>query len=117
MNQRASRVPPTYKLLVAKADVKWNRLEPGSDGSFQRYLASLPPVIGLAFGACSEWSKSVDLLVGQMAELVLPGALRMLVAIFFLIPFSFWCCSFLSSVFCSSFFLLLSMWASTKNLT
>ena len=42
---------------------------PGSDGPFQRYLASLPPVIGLAFGACSEWSQSVDRLIGQMAEL------------------------------------------------
>ena len=57
VDQRASRVPPTYRLLAAKADVKWNRLAPGSDGPFQRYLASLPPVIGLAFGACSEWSQ------------------------------------------------------------
>ena len=67
--ERASRVPPTYRLLAAKADVKWNRLAPGSDGPFQRYLASLPPVIGLAFGACSEWSQSVDRLIGQVAEL------------------------------------------------
>ena len=36
VDQRASRVPPTYRLLAAKADVKWNRLEPGSDGPFQR---------------------------------------------------------------------------------
>ena len=69
VDQRASRVPPTYRLLAAKADVKWNRLPPGSDGPFQRYLASLPPVIGLAFGMCSEWSQSVDRLIGQTAEL------------------------------------------------
>ena len=69
VDQRASRVPPTYRLLAAKADVKWNRLEPGSDGPFQRYLASLPPVIGLAFGMCPEWSQPVDRLIGQTAEL------------------------------------------------
>ena len=49
VDQRASRVPSTYRPLAAKADVKWKRLEPGSGGPFQRYLASLPPVIGLAF--------------------------------------------------------------------
>ena len=69
VDQRASRVPPAYRLLAAKADVKWNRLAPDSGGPFQRYLASLPPVIGLAFGACSEWSQSVDRLIGQTAEL------------------------------------------------
>ena len=69
VDQRASRVPPAYRLLAAKADVKWNRLAPDSGGPFQRYLASLPPVIGLAFGACSEWSQSVDRLIGQAAEL------------------------------------------------
>ena len=69
VDQRASRVPPAYRLLAAKADVKWNRLAPDSGGPFQRYLASLPPVIGLAFGACSEWPQSVDRLIGQTAEL------------------------------------------------
>lgn len=69
VNQRASRVPPAYKLLASKADVKWNLLPAGTDGPFQRYLAYLPLVIRLAFGAFSEWSASVDLLIGQMAEL------------------------------------------------
>ena len=32
-------------------------------------LATLPPVIGLGFGAYSEWSSEVDKLIGQMAEL------------------------------------------------
>ena len=38
MNQRASRVPPTYKLLVAEADAKWNRL------GLRRALPALPGV-------------------------------------------------------------------------
>ena len=39
--RRLSRVPPTLqRLLAAKADVPWNRSPPGSDGPFQRYLAS-----------------------------------------------------------------------------
>ena len=36
---------------------------------FEGYLASLPPVIGLGFGAYGEWSAEVDTLIGQVAEI------------------------------------------------
>ena len=41
----------------------------GVTGAFEGYLASLPPVLGLGFGAFGEWSSEVDTLIGQMAEI------------------------------------------------
>ena len=36
---------------------------------FLGYLASLPPVLGLGFGAFGKWSAEVDTLIGQMADI------------------------------------------------
>jgi len=38
-------------------------------GAFEGYLASLPPVLGLGFGAFGEWSAGVSTLIGHLAEI------------------------------------------------
>ena len=47
----------------------WNGTPAGATGAFEGYLASLPPVLGLGFGAFGEWSSEVDTLIGQMADI------------------------------------------------
>ena len=47
----------------------WNGTLPGTAGTFEAYLRSLPPVIGLGFGGYGEWSKEVDSHIGQLAEI------------------------------------------------
>ena len=55
--------------LAVAASRKWCGTTVGDVGPFETFLATLPPVIGLGFGAYSEWSSEVDKLIGQMAEL------------------------------------------------
>ena len=64
-DQRARQVPAEYRRAAAKCDSAWNGTASGSTGVFERYLASLPPVLGLGFGAFGEWSAEVDTLIGQ----------------------------------------------------
>ena len=39
--------------------------------------ASLPPVIGLGFEGCGEWSREVGTLIGQIAEIASAGSERL----------------------------------------
>ena len=41
----------------------------GSVGAVEGYLASSPPVIGFGFGGCGDWSREVDTLIGQIADI------------------------------------------------
>ena len=41
---------------------------PGSVGAFEGCLASLFSVTGLGFGRCGKWSREVDTLIGQVAD-------------------------------------------------
>ena len=68
-DQRARRVPADYRRAAVKCDSVWNGTPAGVTGAFEGYLASLPPVLGLGFGAFGEWSSEVDTLIGQMAEI------------------------------------------------
>ena len=68
-DQRARGVPGDYRRAAVECDRHWNGTLPGSVGAFEGYLASLPPVIGLGFGAYGEWSAEVDTLIGQAAEI------------------------------------------------
>lgn len=68
-DQRARQVPAEYRRAAAKCDSAWNGAPSGSTGAFEGYLASLPPVLGLGFGAFGEWSAEVDTLIGQMANI------------------------------------------------
>ena len=68
-DQRARRVPNDYRRAAVKCDREWNGTPAGATGAFEGYLASLPPVLGLGFGAFGEWSTEVDTLIGQMAEI------------------------------------------------
>ena len=68
-DQRARTVPTEYRALAVAASRKWCDTAVGDVGPFETFLATLPPVIGLGFGAYSEWSSEVDKLIGQMAEL------------------------------------------------
>ena len=45
-----------------------NGTAPGSVGAFEGCLASLFSVTGLGFGRCGEWSREVDTLIGQVAD-------------------------------------------------
>ena len=62
-------MPGDYRRAAVECDRDWNGTLPGSVGAFEGYLASLPPVIGLGFGGCGEWSAEVDTLIGQVAEI------------------------------------------------
>ena len=64
-DQRARRVPADYRRAAVKCDSVWNGTPAGVTGAFEGYLASLPPVLGLGFGAFGEWSSEVDTLIGQ----------------------------------------------------
>ena len=77
-DQRARRVPADYRRAAVKCDSVWNGTPAGVTGAFEGYLASLPPVLGLGFGAFGEWSSEVDTLIGQMAEIAwkCAGAMR-----------------------------------------
>ena len=68
-DQRARGVPGDYRRAAVECDRDWNGTLPGSVGAFEGYLASLPPVIGLGFGGCGDWSAEVDTLIGQAAEI------------------------------------------------
>ena len=68
-DQRARGVPGDYRRAAVECDRHWNGTLPGTAGAFEGYLASLPPVIGLGFGAFGEWSAEVDTLIGQVAEI------------------------------------------------
>ena len=63
-DQRARGVPGDNQRAAVECDREWNGTLPGSVGAFEGYLASLPPVIGLGFGAFGERSKEVDTLIG-----------------------------------------------------
>ena len=63
-DQRARGVPGDNQRAAVECDREWNGALPGSVGAFEGYLASLPPVIGLGFGAFGERSKEVDTLIG-----------------------------------------------------
>ena len=52
-----------------ECDQVLNGTLPGSVGTFEAYLRSLPPAIGLGFGGYGEWSKGVDTLIGKLAEI------------------------------------------------
>ena len=64
-DQRARRVPAEYRRTAVKCDSDWNGTPAGVTGAFEGYLASLPPVLGLGFGAFGEWSSEVDTLIGE----------------------------------------------------
>ena len=68
-DQRARRVPNEYRRAAVKCDSEWNGTPADTTGAFEEYLASLPPVLGLGFGAFGEGSTEVDTLIGQMAEI------------------------------------------------
>ena len=68
-DQRARAVPGEYLRSAIECDQTWNGTLPGSVGTFEAYLRSLPSVIGLGFGGYGEWSKEVDTLIGQLAEI------------------------------------------------
>ena len=68
-DQRARRVPADYRRAAVKCDSEWNGTPAGTTGAFEGFLASLPPVLGLGFGAFGEWSSEVDTLIGQMADI------------------------------------------------
>ena len=68
-DQRARAVPGEYRRSAIQCDRTWNGTPPGTVGTFEAYLRSLPPVIGLGFGGYGEWSKEVDSLIGQLAEI------------------------------------------------
>ena len=68
-DQRARAVPGEYRRSAIQCDRTWNGTPPGTVGTFEAYLNSLPPVIGLGFGGYGEWSKEVDSLIGQLAEI------------------------------------------------
>ena len=69
MDQRAKAVSGEYLRSAIDCDRTWNGTLLGSVRMFEAYMRSLPPVIGLTFGAVSEWSKKVDTLIGQLAEI------------------------------------------------
>ena len=69
VDQRARAVPGEYLRSAIQCDRTWNETPPGTVGTFEAYLRSLPPVIGLGFGGYGEWSKEVDSLIGQLAEI------------------------------------------------
>ena len=69
VDQRARAVPGEYLRSAIQCDRTWNGTPPGTVGTFEAYLRSLPPVIGLDFGGYGEWSKEVDSLIGQLAEI------------------------------------------------
>ena len=60
----------------------WNGTLPGTAGTFEAYLRSLPPVIGLGFGGYGEWSKEVDSLIGQLESALLNKPFCHLVIVF-----------------------------------
>ena len=68
-DQRARAVPGEYRRSAIQCNRTWNGTPPGTAGTFEAYLRSLPPVIGLGFGGYGEWSKEVDSLIGQLAEI------------------------------------------------
>ena len=68
-DQRARAVLGEYLRSAIECDQTWNGTLPGSVGTFEAYLRSLPSVIGLGFGGYGEWSKEVDTLIGQLAEI------------------------------------------------
>ena len=68
-DQRARQVPAEYRRSAVKCDRDWNGTPAGDTGAFEGYLASLPPVLGLGFGAFGVWSAEVDTLIGQMADI------------------------------------------------
>ena len=68
-DQRARAVPGEYLRSAIECDRTWNGTLPRSVGTFEAYMRSLPPVIGLSFGGYGEWSKEVDTLIGQLAEI------------------------------------------------
>ena len=68
-DQRARAVPGEYLRSAIKCDQTWNGTPPGTVGTFEAYLRSLSPAIGLGFGGYGEWSKEVDSLIGQLAEI------------------------------------------------
>ena len=65
---RARKVPSDYTRKAEQVDVTYNGCQPGVPGPVSAKLASMPPVIGLAFGACGEWSTEVDKIVGHIAD-------------------------------------------------
>ena len=67
--QRARAVPGEYLRSAIQCDQTWKGTPPGTVGTFEAYLRSLPPAIGLGFGGYGEWSKEVSTLIGQLAEI------------------------------------------------
>jgi hypothetical protein len=65
---RARKVPSDYTRKAGQVDVTYNGCQPGVPGPVSAKLASMPPVIGLAFGACGEWPTEVDKIVGHIAD-------------------------------------------------
>ena len=61
-DQRARAVPGEYLRSAIQCDQTWNGTQPGAVGTFEAYLRSLPPVIGLGFGGYGEWSKELSLI-------------------------------------------------------
>ena len=68
-DQRARGVPADYRRIAVECDQTWNETPAGTVGAFEGYLGTLPPVIGLGFGAFGEWSMEVNTLIGQIAEI------------------------------------------------
>ena len=70
-------VPGEYLWSAIDCDRTWNGTLPGSVGALEAYMRPLPHVIRLAFGGFGEWSKEVDTLIGQLAEIAseVPGRL------------------------------------------
>ena len=68
MTLRARKVPSDYTRKALDVDRKFNGCLPGVPGPVSAKLASMPPVIGLAFGACGEWSTEMDKIVGHIAD-------------------------------------------------
>ena len=68
-DQRARLVLRDYQRKAVECDRSWNGMTTGSVGAVEGYLASSPPVIGFGFGGCGDWSREVDTLIGQIADI------------------------------------------------